>query len=101
MSFRETVRAIAHQHNLTASFLPKIFADAAGSGCHIHLSLWRDGQNLLPDPQGICGVSQIGEAFIAGILDHLPALMALTTPSTNSYRASVLTVGVVLSAVGD
>ncbi|MBX9255606.1 hypothetical protein H1Q63_16990 [Desmonostoc muscorum CCALA 125] len=50
MSFRETVRAIAHQHNLTASFLPKIFADAAGSGCHIHLSLWYNGQNLLPDP---------------------------------------------------
>ncbi|MDF5709320.1 MAG: glutamine synthetase family protein [Nostoc sp. S4] len=86
ITFRETVRAIAHQHNLTASFLPKIFADAAGSGCHIHLSLWRNGQNLLPDPQGSCGVSQIGEAFIAGILDHLPALMALTTPSTNSYR---------------
>ncbi|MEH1785606.1 MAG: glutamine synthetase family protein [Nostoc sp.] len=86
ISFRETVRAIAHHHNLTASFLPKIFPDAAGSGCHIHLSLWRNGQNLLPDPQDICGVSQIGQAFIAGILDHLPALMALTTPSTNSYR---------------
>jgi glutamine synthetase len=86
ISFRETVRAIAHHHNLTASFLPKIFPDAPSSGCHIHLSLWRNGQNLLPDPQDICGVSQIGQAFIAGILDHLPALMALTTPSTNSYR---------------
>ncbi|MGJ5634580.1 glutamine synthetase family protein [Nostoc sp. CALU 1950] len=86
ITFRETVRAIAHYHNLTASFLPKIFPDAAGSGCHIHLSLWRNGQNLLPDPQGVCGLSQIGQAFIAGILDHLPALMALTTPSTNSYR---------------
>lgn len=86
ITFRETVRAIAHYHNLTASFLPKIFPDAAGSGCHIHLSLWRNGQNLLPDPQGVCGLSQIGQAFIAGILDHLPALMALTTPSNNSYR---------------
>ncbi|MBN3959225.1 glutamine synthetase family protein [Nostoc sp. NMS8] len=86
ISFRETVRAIAHHHNLTASFLPKIFPDAAGSGCHIHLSLWRNGQNILPDPQDICGVSQIGQAFIAGILDHLPTLMTLTTPSTNSYR---------------
>ncbi|RCJ28574.1 glutamine synthetase [Nostoc minutum NIES-26] len=86
IAFRETVKAIAYHHNLTASFLPKIFPDAAGSGCHIHLSLWRDGHNLLPDSQGICGVSQVGRAFIAGILDHLPALMALTTPSTNSYR---------------
>ncbi len=86
IAFRETVRAIAYRHNLTASFLPKIFPEAAGSGCHIHLSLWRDGQNLLPDSQGVCGLSQIGKAFIAGILHHLPALMALTTPSVNSYR---------------
>jgi glutamine synthetase len=86
IAFRETVRAIAHRHNLTASFLPKIFPDAAGSGCHIHLSLWRNGQNLLPDSEGICGLSQIAQAFIAGILEHLPALMALTTPSVNSYR---------------
>jgi glutamine synthetase len=86
IAFRETVRAIARQHNLTASFLPKIFPDAASSGCHIHLSLWRNGQNLLPYPQGVCGLSQPARAFIAGILEHLPALMALTTPSVNSYR---------------
>lgn len=86
IAFRETVRAVAHRHHLTASFLPKIFPDAASSGCHIHLSLWREGQNLLPDIQGVCGLSQIARAFIAGILHHLPALMALTTPSPNSYR---------------
>ena len=86
IAFRETVKAIAYHHNLTASFLPKIFADAAGSGCHIHLSLWRDGKNLLPDSQGINGLSEVALQFIAGILHHLPALMALTTPSTNSYR---------------
>ncbi|MDZ7961153.1 MAG: glutamine synthetase family protein [Aulosira sp. DedQUE10] len=86
IAFRETVRAIARNHNLTASFLPKIFSDAASSGCHIHLSLWRDGQNLLPDAQGVGGLSQTARAFIAGILHHLPALMAITTPSPNSYR---------------
>jgi glutamine synthetase len=80
------VRAIADRHNLKASFLPKIFPDAAGSGCHIHLSLWRNGQNLLPDGQGVCGLSQTAREFIAGILHHLPSLMALTTPSVNSYR---------------
>jgi glutamine synthetase len=86
ITFRETVRAIASQYDLAASFLPKIFPDAAGSGCHLHLSLWRDEQNLLPDPQGICGLSQTARKFIAGILHHLPSLMALTTPSVNSYR---------------
>ncbi len=86
ITFRETVRAIASQYDLAASFLPKIFPDTAGSGCHLHLSLWREEQNLLPDPQGICGLSQTAREFIAGILHHLPSLMALTTPSVNSYR---------------
>lgn len=86
IAFRETVRAIARQHNLKASFLPKIFADKAGNGCHLHLSLWQDGQNLLPNIEATGELSQIARRFIAGILHHLPALMAITTPSTNSYR---------------
>ncbi len=86
IAFRDTVRAIAHQHDLEASFLPKIFANAAGSGCHIHLSLWQGDQNILPEQQGVCGLSQTAREFIAGILHHLPSLMALTTPSVNSYR---------------
>jgi len=86
IAFRETVKAIALQHHLKASFLPKIFADKAGSGCHLHLSLWQDGQNLLPHPEIPGELSEIARRFIAGILHHLPALMALTTPSTNSYR---------------
>lgn len=86
IAFRETVKAIAFQHHLTASFLPKIFADKAGSGCHLHLSLWHDGQNLLPNLETAGELSEVARRFIAGILHHLPALMALTTPSTNSYR---------------
>jgi glutamine synthetase len=86
IAFRETVRAIALQHHLIASFVPKIFVDKAGSGCHLHLSLWQDGQNLIPNPDVGGELSQIARRFIAGILHHLPALMALTTPSTNSYR---------------
>lgn len=86
IAFRETVKAIAIQHNLTASFLPKIFADKAGSGCHLHLSLWHDGQNLLPNLYKSGEISEVARRFIAGILHHLPALMALTTPSPNSYR---------------
>lgn len=84
--FRETVHAVAAQHGLKASFLPKLFADQAGSGCHLHLSLWRGGQNLMPNPEQAWGLSAIAQTFIAGLLHHLPALMALTTPSPNSYR---------------
>ncbi len=82
--FRETVRGVALQHGLRVSFLPKIFQHHAGSGCHLHTSLWRDGENLTP---GIGGeVSAIARHWIGGILHHLPALMALTAPSVNSYR---------------
>jgi glutamine synthetase len=86
IAFRETVRAVAQRHQLRASFLPKIFADQPGSGCHLHLSLWRDGRNLFAEPRGGGGLSPLGLAFVAGLLEHLPALMALTTPSPNSYR---------------
>ncbi|MFE4107391.1 glutamine synthetase family protein [Almyronema epifaneia] len=84
IAFRETVRAIARQHHLMASFLPKVFENSAGSGCHLHLSLWQEGNNILPNGQG--ALSDVAQAFIAGILRHLPALMLLTAPSTNSYR---------------
>lgn len=82
--YRETVKAIAHQHGLVASFVPKLYEAHAGSGCHLHLSLWQGDQNLIPDGSG--GLSDTAKAFAAGLLHHLPALMAITTPSPNSYR---------------
>ncbi len=91
--YRETVKAVAHQHGLVASFVPKLFEAHAGSGCHLHLSLWQgdrpgliqaDQLNLMPDGHG--QLSAVAQAFAAGLLHHLPALMAITTPSPNSYR---------------
>lgn len=84
--FRETVKAIASKHGLQASFLPKIFPDTAGNGCHLHLSLWQNDKNILHDPEANYGLSKTGEQFIAGILHHLPSLMAITTPIPRSYR---------------
>lgn len=84
--FRDTVKAVALQHGLTASFLPKIFLDKAGSGSHLHLSLWNENNNLVPSSENPGQLSLTAGCFIAGVLNHLPALMALTTPSTNSYK---------------
>lgn len=86
VAFRETVRGVALQHHQRASFLPKIFADQAGSGCHLHLSLWRDRVNLIPSVETPGMLSPVAQAFVAGILHHLPALMAIATPTPNSYR---------------
>jgi glutamine synthetase len=86
VSARETIRSVALKHGLIASFVPKLFDDATGSGCHLHLSLWSDDKNITPDGKGNWYLSQSCESFIAGILDHLPSLMAFTTPTPNSFR---------------
>jgi glutamine synthetase len=82
ITFRETVHAVSYQNGYLATFLPKPFSDRAGSGCHVHLSLWKDGKNITDLKQKKEKTSQ---HFVAGILHHLPALMALTTPSNNSF----------------
>jgi glutamine synthetase len=85
VAVRETVRGVSLQHGLVASFAPKPFADQAGSGCHVHLSLWNGDQNMLYDSSAQFGLSTLGGSFVAGILQHLPGLLALTCPSVNSY----------------
>jgi len=82
---REGVRGVAMRHGLIASFAPKPFADAAGSGCHLHLSAWRDDKNLFYDERDGLHLSPVAYAWIAGVLAHLPALCALAAPSVNSY----------------
>ncbi|MCA9836499.1 MAG: glutamine synthetase [Trueperaceae bacterium] len=84
--FRETARGVAQNHGLVASFLPKILESAAGSGCHINLSLWQKDRNVMPDGTHPTGISETGRQFMAGIMHHLPALCALTIPSHNSYK---------------
>jgi len=85
VAVRETVRGVSLQHGLVASFAPKPFADQAGSGCHVHLSLWNGDQNMLYDSNAEFGLSTLGRQFTAGVLQHLPGLLALTCPSVNSY----------------
>jgi glutamine synthetase len=83
---RETARAVAIRHGLWASFAPKPLPDQAGNGAHLHASLWSDGANVFVDPADKFGLSAIGYRFIAGVLAHLPGLVALTCGSVNSYR---------------
>jgi glutamine synthetase len=85
--FRVMVAAIAERHGLRASFRPKPLADLTGNGAHLHASLWdRQGHNLFPDPQGPSGLSPLAHHFLGGLLEHAPALCALTNPIANSYE---------------
>lgn len=83
---RETIRGVAGAHGLRASFAPKPFIDQAGSGSHVHLSAWKAGRNAFYSPTDPLGLSSLAYSFIAGVLQHLPALLALTCPSLNSYQ---------------
>ena len=91
--YRETVRGVAFRYGLWASLAPKPIPDQAGNGAHLHASLWDAGpdgrpgtRNVLYDPNDTYGLSQTGYHFLAGILAHLPGLLALTCGSVNSYR---------------
>ncbi|MBO3736520.1 glutamine synthetase family protein [Actinoplanes flavus] len=77
---RQTIRAVSHRHGLRASFAPVVVADRVGNGGHVHLSAWRDGVDLFDGfPSGDGGFAA------AGILDHLPALLAVGAPTPGSY----------------
>jgi len=86
--YRETVRGVALRHGRYASFAPKPWADQAGNGCHLHFSGWNTdlSVNRFYDGSAQYNISTLARQFMAGILDHLPALVALTCASVNSYR---------------
>jgi glutamine synthetase len=89
MLVKYAVRMTAVRAGMTATFLPKPLHGEAGSGMHYHQCLWKGGTNAFYDPAGYGRTSRLARAFIAGLLQHGPAVMALTNPSTNSYRRLV------------
>ena len=88
ITYRQTVRGVAAQHGMVATLAPKPWADQAGSGSHLHWSIWSadHATNQLADPAATAGLSELGRHAIGGVLKHLPGLLGLTTPSTNSFR---------------
>jgi glutamine synthetase len=82
---RSTIRAVGARHGFRTSFSPKVAVPGVGNGGHVHLSLWRDDTNLMAGGGGPFGLTDEAASFAAGILDHLPALMAVGAPSPVSY----------------
>ncbi|MDD3880447.1 MAG: type I glutamate--ammonia ligase [Syntrophomonas sp.] len=80
------IKNLAFQEGKTVTFMPKpIFAEA-GNGMHVHMHLFKNGEPLFYDAHGYSNLSQLALNFIGGILQHAPALLAFTNPSTNSYK---------------
>ena len=66
---RDAVRGVAYRHDAAASFAPKPLPNSAGSGCHLHLSVWRGGRNVLYGERDALHLSREGYAWVAGLLD--------------------------------
>jgi glutamine synthetase len=89
-TFRTVVRAIAAQHDLHATFMPKPIPKINGSGMHVHLSLFTEnGENAFHDGDDEFDLSEEAKQFTAGILEHAEALAAVTNPTVNSYKRLV------------
>ena len=89
MMVKYVTKMVARAHGLTATFMPKPLFGEAGNGMHFHQHLLGDDQNLFYDPNGYGLLSGLALSYVAGLLDHGPALLALTSPSTNSFRRLV------------
>src|SRR5216684_5758503 len=91
VTFRTTLKAIAQQHGLHATFMPKPFHGINGSGMHCHQSLWScDGKtNLFYDASDEYQLSQTARSFMAGLLAHARGMIAILAPLVNSYKRLV------------
>jgi glutamine synthetase len=82
---RETVRALSIAYGMRASFAPVVATGGVGNGCHLHVSLWREGRNLFSSGEGRYGLTAEAEAFLSAVLADLPALVGVGAPSAASY----------------
>jgi glutamine synthetase len=90
LTFKYTIKAIAAQHGIVASFMPKPVYGINGSGMHCHQSLFtKGGENLFFDGADEFFLSDLAHSFIAGQLHHAKALSAVLAPSVNSYKRLV------------
>ena len=80
---RYTARRVARDHGLDATFLAKPWTDNAGSGMHVHQSLWREGRNVMHEAGAL---SELGRSYVAGLLAHMRGLALLGSHTPNAYH---------------
>jgi glutamine synthetase len=91
VTFKFTLKAIAQQHGLYATFMPKPIYGINGSGMHTHQSLYsiEQGRNAFADPDNKYGLSEVARSYMAGILAHARGMAAVLAPTVNSYKRLV------------
>jgi glutamine synthetase len=89
MMYKYILKNVAREQGKTITFMPKPLFGDNGTGMHVHQSLGLKGGNVFYDENGYALLSEDALYYIGGLLEHSPALLALTSPSTNSYRRLV------------
>jgi glutamine synthetase len=91
VTFKFTLKAIANQHGLYATFMPKPIYGINGSGMHTHQSLYSiaESRNAFADPSNEYGLSDVARSYMAGILAHARGMIAVLAPLVNSYKRLV------------
>jgi glutamine synthetase len=87
--YKYICKNVARKNGKTVTFMPKPLFGDNGSGMHCHQSLWKGDTNVFYDAAGYAGLSDTAKYYIGGLLKHAPALLALTSPTTNSFRRLV------------
>ena len=81
--FKQCLKEVADAAGMSVTFMAKFAADGAGSSCHIHCSLWRDGKNAF------AGRSDAFRWFLGGWIAHVQDVMPFYAPTVNSYKRYV------------
>jgi glutamine synthetase len=86
--FKQCLKEVAEAMGLSVTFMAKPHHGQAGSSCHIHLSLWKDGQNAFAGEEeyGPVQGSRVFGQFLAGWIAHTPDFMPFYAPTVNSYK---------------
>jgi len=89
MMIKYIIHNTALKYGKTATFMPKPIYGEAGSGMHVHMLLFKDGEPVFSDDNGYSHLSRTAHYFMGGILKHISSLCAITNPSTNSFKRLV------------
>lgn len=88
LKYKYVIKNVAKKHGKTVTFMPKPLFNDNGSGMHTHMSIWKGKENLFAG-DGYAGISETAKYAIGGLLKHAPSLLAITNPTTNSYKRLV------------
>ena len=89
MMIKYIIHNTALKYGKSATFMPKPIYGEAGSGMHVHMILFKDGQPVFSDDNGYAHLSETAHYIMGGLLKHIGSLCAITNPSTNSFKRLV------------